>query len=158
MKNYLPSLLVFVLLNFAVCAVAEEKSSQPGPSSDRLKKSEVFEGKIACIGCFIQTLDPESNPQCTLHSKHAQGLITGDGSAFTILDNSRGHLLITNPKWKGKEMKIRGWKFPKTQMIEISKFQLKDGEKWVDYDFCKSCGFEPGDNKGKDTCEGCGEH
>ena len=55
-------------------------------------------------------------------------------------------------------MKILGWKLPKSQIVEISKIQLKDGGKWVDYDYCKTCGFEPGDYKDKGICSECSEH
>ena len=47
------------------------------------------------------------------------------------------------------------WKFPKAQYVEVSKYQLKDGEKWVAYDYCKNCGWEPGDHKDTDLCEEC---
>ena len=33
--------------------------------------------------------------------------------------------------------------------------QKKEGDAFTQYDFCKNCGFEKGDNKGKDLCEGC---
>ena len=32
---------------------------------------------------------------------------------------------------------------------------FKEGDKWVAYDYCKTCGFEPGDNKDKDLCDDC---
>ena len=41
------------------------------------------------------------------------------------------------------------------KFIEISKYQLKEGEKWVAYDYCKTCGWEPGDHKDTDLCEEC---
>jgi len=158
MKSFCLLLLAVILLNVPVKAISQEKSVRPGPSSERLAKRVVVEGKIACVGCSIQALDPEADPQCTLHAKHAQGLVAVDGTIFSFLDNGRGHILITDPKWKGKEVKILGWKLPKSQIVEISKFQLKDGGKWVDYDYCKTCGFEPGDYKDKGICSECSEH
>ena len=78
-----------------------------------------------------------------------------DGTLWTFVDNTKGHLVITNGKMRGKEVKILGWRFPKTQYLEISKYQIKDGENWVAYDYCKACGFEAGDNKDTDLCEDC---
>ena len=56
---------------------------------------------------------------------------------------------------RGKEVKILGWKYPKAQYVEISKYSVKEGDKWVAYDFCKNCGWEPSDNKDTDLCEEC---
>ena len=158
MKNYCLFLLAFIMFNVPVCVMSEEKPAQTASSPERLAKRVVVEGKVACVGCSLKALDPEVDSQCTLFAKHAQGLVAADGTIFSFLDNGRGHILLSDPKWKGKELKILGWKLPKTQIVEVSKFQLKEGDKWVAYDYCKSCGFEPGDNKDKGTCEGCGEH
>ena len=111
-------------------------------------------GTIVCVGC---TLEKQSGAeaQCTLHAKHAQGLLGADGTLYTLVDNAKGHLVITNDKLRGKEVKILGWKYPKSNYIEVSKYQVKEGDKWVAWDYCKTCGFEKGDNKDTDLCEDC---
>lgn len=147
--------LALALLGLAAFAAQDKK---PRDNKDR----QEFAGKIVCIGCTLAAQDGGANAECTLYAKHAQGLLMADGTLWTFVDNAKGHVIITNVKienktdTRGKEVKILGWKFPKAQYIEISRFQLKDGDKWVPYDYCKTCGFEANhDNKDTDLCEGC---
>ncbi|MHC4669898.1 MAG: hypothetical protein ACYTFD_16025 [Planctomycetota bacterium] len=121
------------------------------------KSRTEFAGKIVCIGCHLQRRDGGADSQCTLHTKHAQGLVTEDGWLWTFVDNTKGHHLITTKKLLGKEIKVLGWTFPKSKYIEVSKYQIKKGDEWVAYDYCKVCGFEPGDNNDTDLCEECQE-
>ena len=142
--------LTLVMAVLAVAGVAQEKFKKRD-----LKDRQEFAGKIVCIGCALEQQEGGADSQCTLHAKHAQGLLMADGTLWTFVDNARGHGVITNARLKDKEVKVLGWKFPKTQYVELWKFQLKDGDKWVAYDFCKVCGLEPGDHKDKDLCDDC---
>lgn len=144
MSRILPVLL------FATALFAEDAKPAPRALADRVE----IEGTIVCIGCTLEKTDG-ADAQCTLNSKHAQGLLMADGTLWTFIDNARGHLVITNAKLRDKEVRILGWKSPKAQYIEVSKYEVKDGDKWVAYDYCKNCGFEPGDNHDKGVCEDC---
>jgi hypothetical protein len=137
----------FVL--FGALAFAQDKAKKR-----ELKDRVEIPGTIICIGCTLEK-EAGAEAQCTLHAKHAQGLRMEDGTLWTFIDNAKGHLVITNAKLKDKPVKVLGWKFPKAQYIEVSKYQIKEGDKWVAYDYCKTCGFEAGDNKDKDLCEDC---
>ena len=126
---------------------------------DKAKKREFkdrveIQGTIVCVGCVLEK-DSGAEAQCTLHSKHAQGLLASDGLLFTFLDNAKGHVVMTNAKLRDKEVKVLGWKYPKSQILELSKYQVKEGDKWVAYDYCKTCGFEKGDHKDLDLCDDC---
>ncbi len=142
------TLALFVAI-LAVPAMAQDKAPK-----HELKDRVEISGKIVCVGCTLEK-EAGADPQCTLHSKHAQGLQSADGLLYTILDNAKGHLVMTNEKLRGKEVKILGWKYPKSQVIEVFKYQIKDGDKWVAFDFCKTCGFEKGDHKDLDLCDDC---
>lgn len=156
MKNLFTS--VFVLSFVVVFSViAGEEQKVPPNSPLRLSKRVEVEGKIICIGCELKNRDKDFDPQCTLYSKHGQGLLSSDGSIYSFVDNAKGHLVVSSDKLKGKDVKILGWKFPNAQIIEVSRYSVKDGEKWIAYDFCKSCGFEPGDHKDTDVCDDCAE-
>jgi len=122
-----------------------------------LKDRKEYPGQIVCIGCRLQNQDGGADAQCTLHSRHAQGLLAEDGTLWTFVDNTKGHKIITNRKLLGKQVKIVGWKFPKAQYIEVSRYHLKVDDTWVAHDYCKICGFEPGDNEDTDVCEDCRE-
>jgi hypothetical protein len=115
----------------AILILAQDKKRE---NKDRVE----IAGTIVCIGCTLEKQDGGADAQCTLHAKHAQGLLMADGTVWTFVDNTKGHLLITNEKLRGKEVKILGWKFPKAQYIEVFKYQVKNGDKWVAYDYCKT--------------------
>ncbi len=145
-------ILALALVFVAVAAYAQESFK-----SRELKDRNEYPGTIVCIGCWLQNQDGGADAQCTLHSRHAQGLLAEDGTLWTFVDNTKGHKVIKEKKLLGKQVKIFGWKFPKARYIEISKYSLKDGDDWVAYDYCKTCGFEPGDHGDTDLCEGCRE-
>ncbi len=122
-----------------VLALVGLSAGEPQEKKKRDLKDRVeIPGTIVCIGCTLANQDGGAESMCTLHAKHAQGLLMSDGTLWTFVDNDRGHLVITNAKLRGKEVKIKGWKFAKTQYIEISKYEVKDGDKWAAYDFCKT--------------------
>ena len=126
----------------------------PAPAKLRENKDRVeIAGTFVSVGAVLESLG--ANAQDTLYTKGAIGLQTEDGLLWTFVDNEKTHGLVRNTKLKGKQVKVFGWKFPKAQYIEVSKYQLKDGEKWVAYDYCKTCGWEPGDHKDTDVCPGC---
>ena len=140
-----------VVALFAVAIPVQEKFKKRENSA-----REEIAGKVVCIGCTLERQDGGADSQCTLHSKHAQGLLMPDGTLWTLVDNAKGHTVAANSKLRDKEVKIYGWKFPKAQYIEVSKYQVKDGDKWTPYDYCKTCGWEANhDNKDTDLCEDC---
>lgn len=144
--------IAIALALLGLAGLAQEKFS-PRENKDRTE----FTGKIVCIGCQLQQQQGGADSECTLHAKHAQGLVTEDGWLFTFVDNTRGHHLITNKKLLGQEIQVLGWTFPKSKYIEVSKYKLKKDGEWVQHDYCKVCGFEPGDHGDSDLCEDCRE-
>ena len=128
--------------------------AQDAPKKRELKDRVEIAGTIVCVGCTLEK-QAGADAQCTLHAKHAQGLLAPDGTLHTFVANAKGHLVMTNDKLRGKEVKILGWKYPKSNYVEVFKYQVKEGDKWVAYDYCKTCGFEKGDNKDADLCEDC---
>lgn len=138
----------------AVCALLAVAAAPEQAKKRDLKDRVEVAGKVVCIGCTLEK-EAGAEAQCTLHSKHAQGLLDAEGKLWTFVDNAKGHIVATNAKLKDKEVKLLGWKFPKGQYIEVSKYQVKEGEKWIAWDYCKTCGFEPGDNKDTDLCADC---
>ncbi len=138
-----------------VGGIAAVLAAAAGGAEGTVQKEEtVKEGQLVCVGCHLEK-EHQAQAQCTLYGKHAQGLLAADGSVWTLLDNARGHCLVTDRKLAGKPIRIHGWGFPKTQILEVRTFELKKGDRWVGYDYCKNCGFEEGDNHGKDLCGGC---
>ncbi len=141
---------LMAILSLTTLAYGVQDSSKKRELKDRVE----IAGKVVCVGCTLEK-EAGADSQCTLHAKHAQGLQGSDGLLYTFLDNAKGHIVMTNDKLRGKEVKVLGWKYSKSQVIEIFKYQVKEGDKWVAYDYCKTCGFEKGDHKDADVCEDC---
>lgn len=129
--------LAFVLGVIFVLGALAHAQEKPTAKKRTMKDRTWIDGKIVCIGCTLAS-EHGVDAQCTLHSKHAQGLLTEDGKLWTLVDNTRGHRVITNKKLLGKEIKVFGWTFKKHQYVELWKYSLQKGDKWVAYDFCKT--------------------
>lgn len=80
----------------AVCALLAVAAAPEQAKKRDLKDRVEIAGKIVCIGC---TLEKESGAeaQCTLHSKHAQGLLDAEGKLWTFVDNAKGHMSRPTP-------------------------------------------------------------
>jgi hypothetical protein len=141
------------LVAAVACATAglvmAEDAAKRRDNKDRIEVA----GTFASVGATLESRG--ANAEDTLNTKGALGLVDADGLLWSFVDNAKGHGVITNDKLKGKETKVLGWKFPKTQFIEISKYQLKEGDRWAHFDYCKTCGWEEGNNNDKDLCEDC---
>lgn len=148
MKRILP-----VLSILALAALADEGKPAPRTLDQRVE----IEGKVVCIGCTLAAQEGGADAQCTLHAKHAQGLLLPDGTLWTFVDNAKGHLVIANADLRGRDVRVLGWRFPKAQYVEVSKYSVKEGDAWVAYDYCRDCGFEKGDNHDTDLCGDCAE-
>lgn len=143
--------LVLVAVTTVGIAIAGDAPVKLRDNKDRIE----IPGTMVSIGATLEALG--ANAQDTLYTKGALGLQDAEGNLWTFVDNEKGHGVIRDAKLKGKEVKILGWKFPKTHYIELSKYQMKQGDKWVAIDYCKTCGWEPGDHKDTDLCTGCAE-
>ena len=136
-------------------ALAREEAGGGKKPLRTLDRRVEIPGKVVCIGCTLQDQEGGADSQCTLHAKHAQGLLLDDGTLWTLVDNARGHAVITNERLRGREVKVFGWKFPKAQYVEVSRYRVRDGEKWTAWDWCATCGFEQGDNGDSGFCDDC---
>ena len=58
------------------------------------------------------------------------------------------HIMVLNPK---------GGCGKSTLATNLASYYAKKGDEWVHWDYCRVCGFEPGDHAGKDLCPGCAE-
>ena len=143
--------LVAVAAVSAGIALAGDAPVKLRDNKDRVE----IPGTMISVGATLEALG--ANAQDTLYTKGALGLQDADGLLWTFVDNEKTHGVIRDAKLKGKQVKIMGWKFPKAQYIEISRYQVKQGDTWVGYDYCKTCGWEPGDHKDTDLCADCAE-
>lgn len=118
-------------------------------------KTVRIQGTVVCVGCELEK--EGADPQCTLHSRHAQGLRDADGNLWSFVDNDRGHGLVATEGFRGKDVRVRGWSFPKAHFVEVWQYEVKEGEAWVLYSWCRDCGWEKGDWGESDLCAHCTE-
>lgn len=125
--------MVVVLGAVLLAAAAGRAQEKKRDLKDRVK----LEGRIVCVGCTLAE-EVGADAQCTLHAKHAQGFLDKEGKLWAIVDNARGHLVRTNRKLRDKAIRVFGWPYKKHQHLEIWKYELRDGDKWIGWDFCKT--------------------
>ncbi len=137
---------------------AGEPRSPPGGTATgagaKTKQKAEVAGTVVCVGCHLEK-GHGAVAECTLHSRHAQGIVAEDGRLLTFLDNARGHALVADGKLSGKTLRVEGFVFPKAHVLEVTRYAVREGDAYVLYDYCKLCGFEKGDNQGRDLCADC---
>lgn len=149
-----PALMALAIFSLAIVFGRSLPVALPLPLAEaQSRERATIGGKIVCVGCYLATYGAQA--QCTLYAKHAQGLLAEDGALYTFLDNARGHALIAEKKLRDRTAKIEAFRFPKAQVLEVVRYQLEEGGAFVQYDYCKLCGFEKGDHGGKDLCDDC---
>lgn len=143
--------LFIALLALPLVALAEDKDARKRDFSKTVR----LQGTVVCLGCELEK--DGADAQCTLHAKHAQGLRDADGNLWSFVDNLRGHDLVTGESLRGREIRLRGWTFPKARFVEAWQYEVKDGDAWVQWSYCRDCGWEKGDYGDTDLCGDCKE-
>lgn len=148
-------MLVAALALAGVTVMAQEREQEPPKPKPRQMDERVWrEGRMVCIGCTLAK-EHGVDAQCTLHTRHALGFQDQDGRIWTLVDNLRGHGVITDRELRDEPLRVYGWFYDKHQYLECWRYRLPDGDEWEDWDFCKTCGWEPGDHQDKDLCPNC---
>ena len=78
-------------LTLILAATGVLASSQEKAPKRELKNRIEIGGRIVCVGCTLEK-EAGADAQCTLHSKHAQGLQGSDGLLYTFLEIGRAHV------------------------------------------------------------------
>jgi hypothetical protein len=88
---------------------------------------ETIKGEVVCFGCTLKK-EKGAKAQCSLYG-HINAIRTKDGKIWTILENDKSTELLNNHDYAGKEIEIKGKKFPEAQTIEVESFKiLSEGE------------------------------
>lgn len=85
---------------------------------------DAMEGEIVWLQGAILRGSPQKyrNPQGPL-AAYEQGILDENGTLWTFLDTPEGRELRYNPDLRGKKMKIRGWFYPQSKIIEVKEWQ-----------------------------------
>ncbi len=84
-----------------------------------------LQAELVCLGCSLKKLSG-ANAQCGLYTLHDVGVRLGDGSLWTIVNNTAGHDTIRAHELViGKSAQITGWLYPNANHIEIDSISIE---------------------------------
>ena len=126
-KQLSPFFIVLVLL----MSGAKPPTEKPKPKEVKLR------GKIVCLAEEMHT-----HYQVELFGQHAHlyGVKTKEGEYYTLLRTSLAEALFVDERLHEKDLVISGRVFPKTQLLEVTRFlSIRDGILHDVYYYCDTC-------------------
>lgn len=130
MRNFqqlLPCFLILILF----MGGATPPTEAPKPEAVELKGTVI---------CLAEEMHTRYNVELFKTHDHLYGVKTEDGKYYTLLRTSLAEALFVDERLREKDLLINGRVFPKTQLLEITRFaSIKDGVKHELYYYCDTC-------------------
>ena len=110
------------------------------PTIEKQKPQEVkLHGKVVCLAEEMRTHYKVELSGEHKH-KHLYGIKTEDGKYYTLLRTSLSEALFVDKRLHEKDLVINGRVFPKTQLLEVTRFlSIRDGVLHDLYYYCDTC-------------------
>ena len=121
---------LFVILVFLI-------SGATPPTEEQKPEQVELHGNIVCLAVEMHT-----HYKVELFNKHdpLYGVKTEDGTYYTLLRTSLAEALFVDEQLHEKDLVIRGRVFPKTQLLEVTRFlSIRDGVLHDLYYYCDTC-------------------
>lgn len=130
MRNFKRLSPFFIILVFLL--------SGAKPPTEAQKPQEVkLHGNIVCLAEEMHT---HYKVELFGNHEHLYGVKTGDGKYYTLLRTSLAEALFVDERLHEKDLIISGRVFPKTQLVEVTRFSsIKDGVLHDLYYYCDTC-------------------
>lgn len=126
-KRLSPLFVVLVLLMIG----AKPPTEKPQPKDVKLR------GKIVCLAEEMHT---HYKVERFGSREHLYGVKTEDGEYYTLLRTSLSEALFIDERLHEKDLEISGRVFPKTQLLEVTRFlSIQDGVLHDLYYYCDTC-------------------
>ena len=108
------------------------------PSTDEQKPKEVkLHGNIVCLAEEMHT---HYKVELFGSHDHLYGVKTEAGKYYTLLRTSLAEALFVDERLHEKDLSINGRVFPKTQLLEVTRFlSIRDGVLYDLYYYCDTC-------------------
>ena len=108
------------------------------PSTEEQKPKEVkLHGKIVCLAEEMHT---HYKVELFGNHEHLYGVKTEEGEYYTLLRTSLAEALFVDERLHKKDLIINGRVFPKTQLLEVTRFlSIRDGILHDLYYYCDTC-------------------
>ncbi len=121
MKRLIPVLLIVGLLCVSSYAFACGACSACALREAQEEATEgVFKGKVICLGCSLKK-EKGAAAQCSIYG-HKNALQTEDNEVWSFLENDASKDLINSHDYVGKQIEIKGKKYPHAHIIEAEEF------------------------------------
>ena len=121
---------VFIILILLVSG-AKPSTEKPEPKNVELS------GKVVCLAEEMHT---HYKVERFNKHDHLYGVKTEDGEYYTLLRTSLAEALFVDERLHEKDLVITGRVFPKTQLLEVTRFlAVRDGVLHDLYYYCDTC-------------------
>ena len=130
MRNFKRLSPLFIVLIFLISG-ATPPTEKPEP------KNVELHGKIVCLAEEMHT---HYKVEIFGQHEHLYGVKTEDGKYYTLLRTSLAEALFVDERLHEKDLVITGRVFPKTQLLEVTRFlSIRDGVLHDLYYYCDTC-------------------
>ncbi len=130
MRNFLRLFPFFVILVFLLSG-ATPPTEAPKPEAVELKGTVV---------CLAEEMHTHYNVELFKTHEPLYGIKTEEGEYYTLLRTSLAEALFVDEQLHKKNLVITGRVFPKTQLLEVTRFlSIRDGVLHDLYYYCDTC-------------------
>ncbi len=127
LENITPLLILLVLF----MSGAKPPTEAPQP------KQVELHGKVVCLA---EEMNTSYNAELFGNHEHLYGVKTENGEYYTLLRTSLAEALFVDKRLHAKDLVIKGRVFPKTQLLEVSRFlSIRNGVLHDLYYYCDTC-------------------
>ena len=107
------------------------------PNEEQKPKEVEFRGKIVCLAEEMHT---HYKVELFGNHEHLYGVKIEDSKYYTLLRTSLAEALFVDERLHEKDLVIKGRVFPKTQLLEVTRFlSIRDGVLHDLYYYCDTC-------------------
>ena len=107
------------------------------PTEKPVPKDVELHGKVVCLAEEMHT---HHNVELFGNHAHLYGIKTEKGEYYTLLRTSLAEALFVDERLPEKDLVIKGRVFPKTQLLEVTRFlSVRDGVLHDLYYYCDTC-------------------
>ena len=130
MRNFKRLSPFFIVLVFLISGAT--------PSTEEQKPEKVeLHGNIVCLA---EEMHAHYKVELFSQHDHLYGFKTEDGKYYTLLRTSLAEALFVDERLHEKDLVINGRVFPKTQLLEVTRFlSIRDGMRHDLYYYCDTC-------------------
>ena len=130
MRNFKRLSPLFVILVLLI-------SGAKPPTEEQKPKEVKLHGKIVCLAEEMHTLYKVERFD---QHERLYGVKTEEGEYYTLLRTSLAEALFVDEQLHEKDLVINGRVFPKTQLLEVTRFlSIRDGVLHDLYYYCDTC-------------------